>query len=209
MYFKFHYTGEGALPPPFPDTTPLFFDIKFYLKYIKFYSANQCVPRRHKNKHLSEWATFEEYWYALEYEALLISRSTNFLQPSPYDIYLLSYDQLWAASLIGRNAVQWRWALSFHRFTVTRGDITRSPGWHYNITPGDCEAVTWRSLNANVRYIVRCFCLRFCLFLFDFLSYDKTYDTVVRGTWKYARVWHFQPRVVIFPCPTHYCASSV
>jgi len=35
------------------------------------------------------------------------------------------------------------------------------PGWHYNATPGD---VTWRSLNANVRYFLRCFCLRFCLF---------------------------------------------
>ena len=25
-----------------------------------------------KNKHWSEWATFEEYWYTLEYKALLI-----------------------------------------------------------------------------------------------------------------------------------------
>ena len=79
----------------------------------------------------------------------------------------LSYDQLWAASLIGPNAVTWRWALSYvHRFTVTRGDIVmspRSPGWHYIVTPGD---VTWRSLNANVRYILRCFCLRLVFFLF-------------------------------------------
>ena len=69
-----------------------------------------------------------------------------------------------AASLIGGNAVTWRWALSYvHRFTVTRGDIIMSPGWHYNVTPGD---VTWRLLNANVRYILRCFCLgpTFCLF---------------------------------------------
>ena len=167
MYFKISLYWGGALPPSRP-TPRQFSKLSFIFENIKFYSANQCVPRRHKNKHLSEWATFEEYWYALEYEALLISRSTNFLQPSPDDIYLLSYDQLWAASLIGRNAVQWRWALSFHRFTVTRGDITMSPGWHYNVTPGDREAVTWRSLNANVRYIVRCFCLRFCLFLFDF-----------------------------------------
>jgi len=43
------------------------------------------------------------------------------------------------------------------------------PGWHYNVTvivtPGD---VTWRSLNANVRYILRCFCLRFVCFFFVF-----------------------------------------
>ena len=31
---------------------------------------------------------------------------------------LLSYDQLWAASLTGRNAVTWRWALSY--FTTSR-----------------------------------------------------------------------------------------
>ena len=30
------------------------------------------------------------------------------------------------------------------------------PGWHYNVTPGD---VTWRSLKANLRYILHCFCL--------------------------------------------------
>ena len=51
---------------------------------IKFYNANQCLPRRHKSKHwITEWATFEEYWYALEYKAPLISTSTSFLQPSP------------------------------------------------------------------------------------------------------------------------------
>jgi len=61
---------------------------------------------------------------------------------------ILSYDQLWAASLIGRNAVTWRCALSYvHRFTATRGDIIMSTGWHYNVTPGD---VTWRSSNANI-----------------------------------------------------------
>ena len=33
---------------------------------MKFYDANECVglPRRHKSKHWSEWASFEEYWYA-------------------------------------------------------------------------------------------------------------------------------------------------
>jgi len=40
------------------------------------------------------------------------------------------------------------------------------PGWHYNVTPGD---VTWRSLNANVRYILCYFCLRL-FFLFFFLA---------------------------------------
>jgi len=79
----------------------------------------------------------------------------------------LSYDQLWAASLIGRNAVTWRWALSYyvHRFTVTRCDIIMSHMWNYNVTRRD---VTWCSLNANVRYILRCFCLRLVCFCFVF-----------------------------------------
>jgi len=64
------------------DPSPSFFKVKFYFKNIKFYHANQCVPRRHKNKHWSEWATFDVYRYALEYKAPLISASTNFLQPS-------------------------------------------------------------------------------------------------------------------------------
>jgi len=33
--------------------------------------------------------TFEEYWYALEYKAPLISTSTNFLQPSLIFFFLL------------------------------------------------------------------------------------------------------------------------
>ena len=68
-------------------------------------------------------------------------------------------DQLLPASLIDRNAVAWRLALSYvHRFTVTWFDIIMSDIWHYNVIRGD---VTWRSLIANVRYILRCFCLRF------------------------------------------------
>ena len=39
------------------------------------------------------------------------------------------------------------------------------PGWHYNVTPGD---FTWRSLNANVRYILHCFCFRFVCFVLFF-----------------------------------------
>jgi len=39
----------------------------------------------------------------------------------------------------------------YHMFTASW-----SPRWHCNVTPGD---VTWCSLNANVRYIVRCFLL--------------------------------------------------
>jgi len=39
----------------------------------------------------------------------------------------------------------------YHMFTASW-----SPTWHCNVTPGD---VTWCSLNANVRYIVRCFLL--------------------------------------------------
>jgi len=38
-----------------------------------------------------------------------------------YFYLLLTYDQLWAASLIGRNAVMWRWSLSYdQRVTVDR-----------------------------------------------------------------------------------------
>ena len=51
------------------------------------------------------------------------------------------------------------------------------PGWHYNVTPGD---VMWRSLNANVRYILRCFCLRFaCFFIFleSYLRPRVTFST--------------------------------
>jgi len=75
----------SALPPALPPPQippPSLFEIKSYFKNIKFYYANQCVPRRHKNKYWNKWATSEEYWYALEYKALLISTSTNFLQPS-------------------------------------------------------------------------------------------------------------------------------
>jgi len=45
---------------------------------------------------------------------------------------------------------------------ITCSPLHSHPGWHYNVTPGD---VTWRSLNANVRYILRCFCLRFVCFV--------------------------------------------
>ena len=63
--------------------------------------------------------------------------------------------QLWAASLIGRNAVTW--PLHSHL------------GWHYNVTLGD---VTGCSLNANVRYILRCFSLRLvCFFLASYCKF--------------------------------------
>ena len=57
-----------------------------------------------------------------------------------------------------------------------------------------------------------CFC---CCWKFN------RWRTVVSGTWKYddprlnmshegaARVWHLQPRVVLFPCPTNNCVSYV
>ena len=42
--------GGGFAPSP--DLTLSFFKIKFLFKNLKFYSANQCVPRRrHKSKH--------------------------------------------------------------------------------------------------------------------------------------------------------------
>jgi len=80
----------------------------------------------------------------------------------PSSVFTVVWPDQPAASLIGRNAVTWRWALSHvHRFTVTRVDIIMLTGWHYNVNPapGDREAVTWRSLNGNVRYILRCFCV--------------------------------------------------
>jgi len=49
--------------------------------------------------------------------------------------------------------------------------LHRHPVWHYSVTRCD---VTWCSLNANVRYILRCFCLRLVCFFFVFLtSYCK------------------------------------
>jgi len=70
--------------------------LNFISKILKFYNANQCIPTRQKNKHWREWATSEEYWYALEYKALLISTSTNFLQPvwqaAMEQLYTIRYD---------------------------------------------------------------------------------------------------------------------
>ena len=51
---------------------------------------------------------------------------------------------------------------------VDRGDITMTTGSHYNVTPGDRKAVTWPSLNTNIRYILRRFCLHSTSFLFTF-----------------------------------------
>ena len=80
VFLNFIILGRGLCPP---DPNPHHFSkLNFISKILKFYCANQCISRRHKNKHWSEWATFEEYWHALKYKALLISTSTNFLQPS-------------------------------------------------------------------------------------------------------------------------------
>ena len=79
-FLNFTILGMGLC-----DLNPasLLFEIKFLLKNLKFYRTNQCVPGRHKSKHWSEWASFEEYCNVLEYKAPLISIGTNFLQPSP------------------------------------------------------------------------------------------------------------------------------
>ena len=80
VFLNFIILGRGLCPP---DPNPHHFSkLNFISKILKFYCANQRVSRRHKNKRWSEWATFEEYWHALKYKALLISTSTNFLQPS-------------------------------------------------------------------------------------------------------------------------------
>ena len=90
VFLNFIIMGRGSAPSP--HSTPSFFQIKFYFKNVKFYNANQCVPRRHKNSHLSEWATFEKYWYAQEYKAPLFSTSTNFLQPGRKHINILALE---------------------------------------------------------------------------------------------------------------------
>jgi len=72
------------------------------------------------------------------------------------------------------------------------------------------------NFSANCQYMYskngECFCT--CLTV-------NRWRTVVNGTWKYddprlnmshegaARVWHVQPRVVIFPCRMNYCVSYV
>ena len=38
----------------------------------------------------------------------------------------------------------------------------RHPGWHYNVTPGDCEAVTWRRFDQSSKQLI-------------VASYDKSY----------------------------------
>jgi len=84
-----------------------------------------------------------------------------------------------------------------------------SPGWPWSghVTFTKCKCKTYSTL----------FLFTFCLFFFVI----RQNISHVRGTWKYddprlkmshggvAQVWHFQLRVVIFPCPTHYHASSV
>jgi len=79
---KFHYAGQEAVPP-LQTLPPLLFEIKFLYINLKLYSANQCMPRRHKSKHRNEWASFEDSWYVLEYRAPFDSIGTNFVQPSP------------------------------------------------------------------------------------------------------------------------------
>jgi len=80
VFLKFIILWVGSVPPQI--IPPSFFKIKFQFRNRKFYSANQCVPKRHKSKHWSEWARFEESWYELEYKAPLISIGTNFLHSS-------------------------------------------------------------------------------------------------------------------------------
>ena len=96
---------------------------------------------------------------------------------TPPQHVILSYDQLRAASLIGWNAVTWRWALSYvHHFTVTRCDNIMSHMWHYNVTRCD---VTWCSLNSNVRHTLF-LCLHLvCLFFCFLASYCKFFLNTV------------------------------
>ena len=84
-----------------------------------------------------------------------------------------------------------------------------SPGWPWSghVTFTKCKCKIYSTL----------FLFTFCLFFFVI----RQNISHVRETWKYddprlkmshggvAQVWHFQLRVVIFPCPTHYHASSV
>ena len=132
-------------------------------------------------------------------------------------ILYLSHDQLRPASLIGRNAVTWRWALSnVHRVTVNRQIV-------------QCLTVTWRSLDifytVNVINILRSICLRFVCFALPPSCRQNFHAAILsvklrnailvirqNDTQSFvgcALLWHLQPLVVIFPCPTHYHASSV
>ena len=110
----------------------------FYCNYV-----NPACIAAIPNKRFSDFSDF----HAVQY----ISALRSWCKHSEADTTILSYDQLWAASLIGRNVFTWRWALSYvHRFTVT-----------------------WCSLNANVTYTLRCFLFTFCLFFVFFCHTTK------------------------------------
>ena len=81
LWGKFHYTGEGVGLYPLPRPTPSFFKIDIYFRNQKFYKANQCMSRRHKNT--IKWIS--EFWRILVRTEIngLTSTSTNFLQPRP------------------------------------------------------------------------------------------------------------------------------
>ena len=75
MHALLNFIILGKRLCPLPRLYPSFFEIRLYFKNMKLYNSIQCVPRRHKNKHRSELASFEEYWYASEYKAPLNSTS--------------------------------------------------------------------------------------------------------------------------------------
>jgi len=77
--FKFHYTAP---------TSHYFLKLNFISKILNFTMQINVYQEGTKvNTEVNE--TFEEYWYALEYKAPLISTSTNFLQPSLIFFFLL------------------------------------------------------------------------------------------------------------------------
>ena len=84
------------------------------------------------------------------------------------------------------------------------------PGWHYNVTWGDIIMSPRWPWSGHVTF-TKCkrkiYSTSYVLFVcFCFFCHTTKHMTHRRSR---AVVWHFQPRVVIFPCPTHYCASSV
>ena len=85
---------------PSPEPTPSFVEIRFCFRDITFYNANQCVPRRHENKRWSEWATFEDYWYALEYKEYNTQRV-----PISFSI---AKNRGWLNSRVVKPPIHWR-----------------------------------------------------------------------------------------------------
>jgi len=77
--FKFHYTGEVLCRIPRPH--PHHFSIVIFIFKIWNFTMQISTYQEGTKINRSEWVSFEEYWYVLEYKKPLISTSTSFLPP--------------------------------------------------------------------------------------------------------------------------------